>query len=308
VRGGVSAVDAGRMIALTTDTTTTRLLELALERHGPAPGAWAWLALGSTARREATLASDQDNALAYADPPEGAASDALYARVAVDVNAALAAGGLGPDAAEVLARNRQWRMSTSEWTRVFSEVLEQPDRSRLTRAVVAFDFRQVGGGLDVVRPLVEVERRARDHPLFLRRLARTATDAKPAIGFRGRFTVDADGLLDLKHGAAVPIANLARFHALACGVTISSTLDRLAGAEAEGGLDGETAAGLRGAFEAVARIRLEHQVEQVAAGRMPTNLVDPTALPPITRAQLRASLRAITAAQRRLERFVPLGM
>jgi CBS domain-containing protein len=307
VRAGVSAVDVGRVIALTTDTTTVRLLALGFERHGQPPAGWAWLALGSTARREATLASDQDNAMAYADPG-GPEVDGLHAAVAADVNAGLAAAGLGADPAEVLARNRQWRMSTGEWSQVFREVLEQPDRSRLTRAAVAFDFRQVGGGLDVARPLVEIERAARDHPAFLRRLARTATDFKPAIGFRGRFTVDSDGLLDLKHGAAMPIANLARFHALASGVTISSTLDRLHGAEAEGAVDGETAAALREAFEVVARIRLEHQVSEVEAGRAPSNMVDPATLPPITRAQLKASLRAVAAAQKSLERFVPLGM
>jgi CBS domain-containing protein len=307
VRAGVSAVDVGRVITLTTDTTTLRLLALGFERHGEPPAGWAWLALGSTARREATLASDQDNAMAYADPG-GPEVDELYAKVASDVNAGLAAAGLGADPAEVLARNQQWRMSTSEWSQVFREVLEQPDRSRLTRAAVAFDFRQVGGGLDIARPLVEIERAARNHPAFLRRLARTATDFKPAIGFRGRFAVDREGMLDLKHGAAVPISNLARFHALASGVTISSTLDRLHGAEAEGALDGETAAALREAFEAVARIRLEHQVGEVEAGRPPNNMVDPTALPPITRAQLKASLRAVAAAQKSLERFVPLGM
>lgn len=308
VRAGVSAIDVGRVIALTTDTTTLRLVELGFEQHGEAPGAWAWLALGSTARREGTLASDQDNAMAYADPPDGVEVDDLYALVAAGVNAGLAACGLGADPAEVLARNRQWRMSTSEWVRVFGDVLDQPDRSHLTRAAVAFDFRQVGGGLEVVRPLVEIERRARDHPAFLRRLARTATDFKPALGFRGRFAVDDNGQIDLKHGAAVPIANLARFHALACGVTISPTLDRLAGAEAEGSLDGETAAALREAFAAVARIRMEHQVAQVEAGRAADNMVDPAALAPITRAELRASLRAVQAAQRGLERFVPLGM
>ena len=38
---------------------------------GPAPLPWAWLDLGSAARREFTLASDQDNALAYARPAPG---------------------------------------------------------------------------------------------------------------------------------------------------------------------------------------------------------------------------------------------
>src|SRR5919204_190538 len=107
---GLSAAVVGRVLALQSDTVTAKLLELAFERHGQAPVPWAWLALGSVARRELTLASDQDNALAYADA-DGPDVDAFFARVAADVNAGLARGGLGEDSAEVLARDPRWRMS-----------------------------------------------------------------------------------------------------------------------------------------------------------------------------------------------------
>ena len=90
IRAGVSPLDVGRVIALQSDTATTRLIELITAERGPAPVAWSWLALGSTARREATLASDQDNALAYADPG-GPEVDAYFADVAGEVNVALAA-------------------------------------------------------------------------------------------------------------------------------------------------------------------------------------------------------------------------
>ncbi len=68
----------------------------------------------------------------------------------------------------------------------------------------------------------------------MRRLARTATDWTPPTGFRGKLQVDEDGTLDIKRGAIIPISNLARFHAIAAGVTISSTVARLQAAEAEG--------------------------------------------------------------------------
>ena len=64
---GLTAPEIGRVLALQSDTATARLVDFTIERHGPAPVAWAWLALGSVARRELTLASDQDNALAYDD-------------------------------------------------------------------------------------------------------------------------------------------------------------------------------------------------------------------------------------------------
>lgn len=303
-RAGVGATDIGRVLALQSDTATLRLIDLALARHGTAPSAWAWMALGSTARREASLASDQDNALAYAD---GGADD-WYAALAADVNDGLARCGFGADNAEVLARNRQWRMSEADWRRVFQDCLEQPDRSHLVRAAVAFDFRHVCGGLQIVRPLVAIEREAPAHPAFLRRLARTATDFEPPLGFRGKLQVDDDGRIDIKRGGVVPIANLARFHALQARVTVSDTIGRLRGAAQAGSLEGERAAALEEAFELVTRLRLEHQAAEVEAGTPPTNRIAPADLAPLARGQLRSALRAVAAAQHALARFVPLGM
>ena len=62
---GIAPLDVGRVLSLQVDSLTARLIELSIAQRGPAPAAWAWLALGSTARREFTLGSDQENALAY---------------------------------------------------------------------------------------------------------------------------------------------------------------------------------------------------------------------------------------------------
>ena len=125
VQAGLKATDIGRVLALNCDAVTTRLLDFAITRHGPAPRAWAWLALGSVARRELTLASDQDNALAYADPADPEV-DAYFERVAQDVNAGLARAGFGADASGVLASNTEWRMSESLWVRRFRTVSSRP--------------------------------------------------------------------------------------------------------------------------------------------------------------------------------------
>jgi CBS domain-containing protein len=306
---GLAPADVCRTLAVQSDTATSRLIELSLRRRGPAPVPWAWLALGSVARRELTLASDQDNALAYDDEDRGGAgTDPFFAAVAADVNAGLARCGLGEDAADVLARDPRWRMSASRWQAVFAECLVHPDRSHLVRAAVGFDFRHVAGGLDIVPPLAAVVRDARRHPDFIARLARTATDWKVPLGRRGRVLTDRDGRIDLKVGGALPIANLARLHAFAAGITISGTVDRLVAAQETGHLDPETATALREAFETVTRVRLERHAECLAAGRPADNRIAPEALPPLRRAALREALRAVADAQRRLSVFVRPGM
>jgi CBS domain-containing protein len=307
IQAGLKAPDIGQVLALSYDAITVRLLDFAIARHGPAPCAWAWLALGSVARRELTLASDQDNALAYADPADPAV-DAYFERIAQDVNAGLAHAGFGADISGVVAANALWRMSESQWVQTFRDCLESPDRSHLVRAVVAFDFRHVAGGLEVAPPLVAVLREAPEHPGFLANLARTATDAPPALPhrfFAGRWERQE---VDLKKGGVIPIANLARFHALANGITISSTLDRLVAAEELGVINKETAQSLREALTVIWQVRLDHHAQQIHAGLVPNNLIRPEELPPLARAELREAFHAIGRAQQQLNRFVPPGI
>ncbi|MFN2628098.1 MAG: putative nucleotidyltransferase substrate binding domain-containing protein, partial [Gaiellaceae bacterium] len=307
----LAPADIGRVLSLQVDSFTARLIDFAIERRGQAPAAWSWLALGSTARREFTLGSDLENALAYA-PPDDPEVEAYFAVFAADVNRGLERCGFTLDPNQVVASNPLWRMPEERWVDVFRSCLDSPDRSHLIRANVAFDFRQTAGGLEATPPLVAVLRGAQNRPDFLRRLARTATDFKPPLGFRRSLVLDrsnggARGV-DLKKGGVIPIANLARFLALSNGVTISSTIDRLTVVEEAGALEAETASALREAFQIVARVRLDHHASQLEAGVEPDNVVDPAWLSRLTRAHLRDAFRAVADAQKKLSVYVPLGL
>jgi CBS domain-containing protein len=295
-------VDIGRVLTLCRDTCVSRLIDFAFERDGEAPRAWAWMALGSGARRELTLASDFDNALAYADGPEAerAGVDRFFHDVAAYVNSGLAAAGFGEDTGEVLATSPNWRMTAAEWEEAFRRSLAHPDRSGLVRAAVAFDFRIVAGGLDIAPPLTEILRTAPDHPDFLARLARTVLDFRPPLGGLRRSIRAGDSGVDLKQGGSLPIANIARWYALANGITVSSTLDRLLAAEATGVLDAPSTRSLVEAFNVVTRLRIAHQAAQAAAGAPIDNCVDPRTLPPLVHAELREAFRAVADIQKRL--------
>ena len=305
IQAGLKATDIGRVLALNCDAVTTRLLDFTMARHGPAPRAWAWLALGSVARRELTLASDQDNALAYADPADPEV-DAYFERIAQDVNAGMIRAGFGTDTTGVVASNSNWRMSESGWVQSFKDCVQSFDFPHLVRAAVSFDFRHVAGGLEVGPPLVAVLREAPKYPRFLAQLAQTA-DAPAALPhrlFAGRWERQE---IDLKKGGALPIANLARFHALANGITISGTLDRLVAAEELGAINKETGQSLREAFGVIYQVRLDHQAQQIRDGLKPDNLIRPEELAPLARAELREAFNAIGRAQQQLSLFIPRG-
>jgi CBS domain-containing protein len=304
-RAGVPSRDLGRVLSLAHDAVVARLIDFSIWTHGPAPLPWAWLDMGSAARREFTLASDQDNALAYARPAPGGeltleAADAYFERLGQDVNAGLERCGIGIDNNGVMAGNRQWRMSKPDWLRTFDECLTQPDESHLVRATVAFDFRPAAGGLAVVSDLTARIRAARDYPQFMRLLARSAAGFPVALGFRGQLSTDGEGRLDLKKGAIIPIVNLVRYHAIAAGVTISPTLDRIDAVAMTGALDDDDARALAEAFEVISAARFEHHAKLIADNRPADNLIDPAKLTSIARTELRESLLVVKRAQKRL--------
>ena len=302
----VSLVDArldapsvSRIIALQSDSLTQRLLDLAIERHGPPPTPFAWLALGSGGRGELTLASDQDNALAYADSDDPEV-DSYFEGLAADVNGGLARCGFDLDVSGVLASDHHWRMSRSDWVRVFRECFEIWDLEHTLRASVAFDFRQVAGDLDVISPLVEVLLDAPDHPSLLNRVARTVTDIRSPLGFRQRLT----GPVDIKKSALLPIENMARYYALANRVTVAATLDRLSAVQELGGFGATTVAELPEAYRAVWNLRLRHHASAIRAGRRIDDAIDSTKLRPLSYVELQEALRVIAAAQKRVPEIV----
>ena len=284
-----------RVITLLSDSMTTRLLDFAFERHGRPPVAFAWLALGSSARNELTLASDQDNALAYDDTEEPEV-DAYFKLVADVVNSGLARCGFSLDESGVLASDPHWRLTQSAWLAVFSRCLQVFDWRHLLRASIAFDFRQVAGDLSITAPLTELLRTAPRHGGFLSGIAHMASQIPSPLGFRQRLT----GPIDIKKSGLLPVENLARFYAYARGISAGTTVERLDRVREATTGSQENVQALQEAFASMSLVRLEHHARLIGAGLAPHNVIDTETLRPLTRVSLQEALRVVAAAQKLL--------
>jgi CBS domain-containing protein len=299
----VAALDVLAVLSAMSDALTRRLAELAVADLGPSPAPWAWLSLGSEARREQTLATDQDNALAY--EVADAEVEPYFATLAERVNVGLATCGYAECRAGVMARNPGWRLSRDEWLELFDGWLHTPSRRDVHIAMIGLDFRSVAGPLAIDDDLDALLETAPRHPYFLERLTRAALELRPPTGFLREFVVERSGehvgALDIKSGGVGPIVNLARLHALSAGSTAKSTVDRLRTAAALGTLSDETAQELEEAFVDICRVRLEHQAACVARSEEPDNHIDPRELPPLVRHELKGAFRAVARAQRAID-------
>jgi CBS domain-containing protein len=303
----IQAANVMAVYAVVVDALTRRLLELAVAGGEAAGIEFAWLALGSQARREALPSSDVDSAIVWFDTPASPEEPDLRARllsVSGEVVDGLRRCGLHTDENGVNASEAPFVRSLDSWQRLAESWISDPTQEKaLILSSVLVDSRPVWG-VHTGTPVSDTFRLAPGHPALLRLLARLALSHRPPTGFFRGLVVEHSGehrgRLDLKQGGVLPILGLARWAAIAAGVTSASTTQRLAAAADAETLSAADAHTLQDAFELINNLRLEHQVAQLRAGVGPDDYVDPSELSALMRTQLRETFRAVATIQKRV--------
>ena len=108
------------------------------------------------------------------------------------------------------------------------------------------------------------------------------------------------GTFDLKAHALTPIVNLARWGGLTVGIASASTPARLEAAAGNGLLSEADSKILTEVFAVLQGLRMAHQVDQIAAGHTPGDIVTMSELSPLNRSLLSDGVREIAAVQRRI--------
>jgi CBS domain-containing protein len=302
----------GAVVSLVADALVRRLLDMAVAAAGEPPAPFAWLALGSLARREGAPSSDVDCAIAWDGPDDDAAIRAYMRRVAREVLDGLERCGLPPDRKGATADRPLFARSVRAWGAALDSWFADPTQEKaLILVSLVGDGRPVWGEQHAA-PLAARIRAARSHPGLLRLLARFALSHRPPIGFLRDLVVEQSGerkgRLDLKHGGLLPIVDLARWAGLAAGAAESATPARLRAGRAAGVLSDDDGRTLQEAFTLVSALRLEHQVQQIRAGERPDDHLHPATLSPLTRSYLKDAFRAVAAVQRRIGAELTYGV
>ena len=89
-----------------------------------------------------------------------------------------------------------------------------------------------------------------------------------------------------------------RVCALSLGVRETNTVDRLLAAGEQGLFTAAEVEELRGAYEVIARLRLNHQLACLDAGHPPDNFIDPATLRKADRVLLKQAFKALAYLQR----------
>ncbi len=302
VNEGADSYMIGSALSGIGQSISQRLLQLAEKRLGPPPVPYCFLAMGSMARKEQLIVSDQDNALILDDSFNEKIHDPYFKSLAEFVSDGLAACGYPYCKGNVMATNPQWRQPLRVWKTYFSEWIETPDPQALLNASIFFDLCGIYGDQYLSDALCSyIQKKAPEHRHFLSLLAANALLRKPPLGFFRQFVLESDGehknSFNLKRRGTAPISDLVRVHALACGSKSVNTLDRLKDIHAAGLLPGSAKKDLEDAMEFLSITRIRNQVRQIEAGQTADNNVKPDTLSKFERRHLKDAFLVVSSQQ-----------
>lgn len=297
-----SAYSTGHIITAVTDAFTVRLIQLAETQLGPAPVDYVWVAAGSQARNEQTAKSDQDNCLILDDGFDEQAHGNYFRELSKFVCDGLDACGYIHCPGEMMAMTDTWRQPRNVWAGYFRKWIDSPKPQALMLTCVFFDLRAIHGKTALLEGLRdEVRALTKGKSLFLAHMVSNALKHRPPLGMFGTLSLikggDHPDTIDLKHGAIVPIVDLARIYALAAGESRANSHDRLEVSAQAGEVSEDSARDLRGALEFLSKLRIAHQARQMRQGKAPDNYLSLDELSDFERSHLKNAFRVVETLQ-----------
>lgn len=311
VEDGADSRMIGSALSTIGRSFTRRLLELAEEELGPPPVAYCFMAMGSMARNEQTLVTDQDNALVLSDDFDPKAHDDYFLALAKRVSDGLDTCGYSYCTGDIMATNPRWRQPLSVWKGYFQEWIRDPTPEGLLHSSIFFDLDAVFGENAYVEQLQDlIAAQAPQSRLFLAAMARNALNRTPPLGFFRTFVMEKDGKhnnsINLKRRGTAPLTDLIRVHSLACGSRAQNSFERLDDIDQTQLLAQGVSAKLRHALEFLTMARIRHQVIDIQHERTPDNNIEPENVSDSERHTLKDAFQVLSNAQKFLKFRYPV--
>ncbi|MEQ6916892.1 DUF294 nucleotidyltransferase-like domain-containing protein [Halomonas aquatica] len=311
VEDGADSRMVGSALSTIGRSLSRRLLELAEAELGPPPVPYCLMALGSMARNEQSIVTDQDNALVLSDDFDPALHDDYFLVLAQRLSDGLAACGYPYCKGDIMATNPRWRQPLSVWKGYFRDWIQEPTPERLLHSSIFFDLDTVFGDNPLVEELQDlIAEQAPKSPLFLAAMARNALNRTPPLGFFRTFVMEKDGKhnnsINLKRRGTAPMTDLIRIHALACGSRAQNSFDRLDDIDRTQLLAPGVSDRLRYAFEFLSMSRIRHQMIDLQHEQVPDNNIEPENVSDTERHNLKDAFQVLSNAQKFLKFRYPM--
>ncbi|ASP40886.1 cyclic nucleotide-binding protein [Bacterioplanes sanyensis] len=279
-----------------------KLLEMAEAELGPPPLPYCFLALGSMARDEQLIVTDQDNAIILDDRFDEEHHGEYFAKLATFVCDGLNACGYQYCDGDIMATNPEWRLTKTQWQQRFQQWIDEPSPQALLHSSIFFDLDGVWGKTKWAQELQRfIALHSKQNMRFLNYLARNALSRTPPLGFFKGFVMEQDGQhrpsINLKRRGTAPLSDVIRVHALAVGSRAQNSFERLDDIIRAKILPPEKGQDLSDALEYIAMVRIRYQAIDIEQGDVPDNNIEPELLSAFERRNLKEAFQVLDRAQ-----------
>ncbi len=284
-----------------------RVSEQEMEQQGlgPPPVPYCWINMGSDARHEQTLRTDQDNALIYADPVDQSLEqvDRYFETLAGIIVHGLDQCGFKLCKGDVMGTNPKWRRSLSQWLSYVESWRSTYDPEDSITMTILLDFRPVWGDTTLADRLWSKIFAVFDDPEKINHmLTNEAMKFSVPITFMGSVRTDKSGpkknLVNLKSGGLVHMINGIRLFAVNNRISEPSTLGRLEALTRAGVISKKKSELFRASFETLVMLRIRGNLNMVRQNLEPDNHVDMTELSNIETVLLKDALTSVAQMQK----------
>lgn len=254
-----------------------RLIEIALEELGPAPRKFAFMVMGSQARGEQTLATDQDNALVIDDGPGklNAEDRTYFLELGKKINHDLNTVGYKYCPGEIMAGNSKWNQDLKTWQSYFSKWIRDSHPQDVLNVAIFFDFRCIYGEDSLIDQLrSHVNRNVESKTLFFHHVAQSIVKMKVSANLPGNLKAKAqsDTQLDIKL-SLIPLTSYIRLYAIREKLASVNSLERAGKLYKRSVIDASTLEEFTEAYNFLTHLRIKNQAYSIARNEVPGNSI-----------------------------------
>ena len=257
------------------------------------------LVMGSEGRGEQIIRTDQDNALII----KNSIDTEVFTPYMEKFSKTLESFGYPPCPGKVMVNNPKWRKSLNDFKDEIDTWIDTPDEESFMNFAILFDAIGVAGDNNLSIELKEYifNRFDNENDLYLAMFARLTLLFETPTGILSAI-LHKDRHIDIKKAGIFPIVQGVRALSLKYHIKSLSTVERLKELSREGIIEKSFAREIVEAFDTLSFLRLNRQLEEIARGEKPNNIIDSDELGKIRRDLLRDSLEIVERFKRFIER------
>jgi len=286
------------------DAIHKRLIEIALEDLGPAPRKFAFMVMGSQARGEQTLATDQDNAIVIESSAGKLSKEqkSYFLELGQKLNNDLALVGYKLCPGENMAGNPRWNQDLNTWKSYFNAWIYESTPQDILDFAIFFDFRCVYGETSLIEDLRQhVNQSMESRSVFFYHMAQSVLKMKVLANLPGNLKASSqsDTLIDLKK-ILLPVTTFIRLYSIREKLVSTGSMERARKLHKRSVIDANTLEELSETFNFLTYLRIKNQAHNISRNESPENTMRLGNLSQVEALTLKKLLADVSSLQTRL--------